>query len=116
MTNGNNEIVHEVKMTCESGMEGYVSGMKNLCYRNQFENGLMGGIIGSLVLIPFLPLFGEKRLMASPSVLELKHLLFPLVSGLGIGGFMATLCKHRETEYERDFIEVCSGVATSKEE
>jgi hypothetical protein len=97
-------------------MEGYVSGMKNLCYRSQFENGLLGGILGSLVLLPFLPIFGEKRLMATSSSLELKHLVFPLVSGLGIGGFMATLCKHRETEYERDFIEVCSGIGTSKEE
>ena len=116
MSNENIEILHEVKRTCESGMEGYVSGMKTQCYRGQFENGLLGGIVGSVILIPFLPIFGEKRLMATPSTLGLKHLLFPLISGFGFGGFMATLCKRKETEYERDFIEVCSGVTIAKKE
>lgn len=102
------DTLEEVKKTCAEGSEAYVQGMKNKCYKSQMENGLLGGLLGSLILIPFIPLFGEKRFMASSSPFNAKHLLIPMLCGVAVGGIQSLNCKYNETKHERDYISVCS--------
>jgi hypothetical protein len=103
------DTIEEVKRTCAGGSDDYVQGMKNKCSKTQMENGLLGGLLGSLILIPFIPLFGESRFMASASPFNSKHLLIPMLCGIAVGGIQTLNCKYNETKYERDYISVCSG-------
>jgi hypothetical protein len=104
-----NDILEEVKLTCAGGSDTYVQGMKNKCSKTQVENGLLGGLLGSLILIPFIPILGERRFMTSASPFDVKHLLIPMLCGIVVGGIQSLNCKYNETKYERDYISVCSG-------